>query len=360
MKIALSFNGSAWAPEKYAGGRILSLNMPLNNWTETRFTDSDALVFVSSCGIAVRAIAHCLKGKEKDPAVIVSDELGLNVISLLSGHIGGANELTHRISGILGGHPVITTATDINCIIPPDSWAIQNKCSIENLQAAKEVASELLAGNTVGVAVTDELQPVPYPVTLWLRPKNLTVGIGCKRGCDPDLLRESFLDFMESSGYSPLSVASLASVEQKKNEAAITALAEFYKIPFETFLPEELMALQGNFTASPAALAAVGTDNVCERAALAASRGGYMVRLKCKYPGMTFALARKRRKEVMKTKFVSGNDGDRLHCGSSKFSASVSCSRHDNYTQAPLPIDERTDIDMATGSYSATVKAVHL
>ena len=266
----------------------------LGEWTKERFAEAEALVFVSSCGIAVRAVAPYLKGKDKDPAVIVADERGLSVISLLSGHIGGANELTLRIAEAIGARPVITTATDVNGITPPDSWAVKNNCAIENLPAAKRVAAELLSGHAVGVAVTDELQPAPYPVTLWLRPKNLIVGVGCKRGTEPELLRGCFLDFMKQSGYSPLSVASVASVEQKKDEAAVAGLAEFYEIPFETFSAETLMALPGEFTPSPAALAAVGTDNVCERAALAASRGGYMVRLKTKYPGITFALARKR------------------------------------------------------------------
>ena len=293
-RIALAFGGSAWAPEKYAGGGVLPFGGSLGEWTKERFAEAEALVFVSSCGIAVRAVAPYLKGKDKDPAVIVADERGLSVISLLSGHIGGANELTLRIAEAIGARPVITTATDVNGITPPDSWAVKNNCAIENLPAAKRVAAELLSGHAVGVAVTDELQPAPYPVTLWLRPKNLIVGVGCKRGTEPELLRGCFLDFMKQSGYSPLSVASVASVEQKKDEAAVAGLAEFYEIPFETFSAETLMALPGEFTPSPAALAAVGTDNVCERAALAASRGGYMVRLKTKYPGITFALARKR------------------------------------------------------------------
>ena len=293
-RIALAFGGSAWAPEKYAGGGVLPFGVSLGEWTKERFAEAEALVFVSSCGIAVRAVAPYLKGKDKDPAVIVADERGLSVISLLSGHIGGANELTLRIAEAIGARPVITTATDVNGITPPDSWAVKNNCAIENLPAAKRVAAELLSGHAVGVAVTDELQPAPYPVTLWLRPKNLIVGVGCKRGTEPELLRGCFLDFMKQSGYSPLSVASVASVEQKKDEAAVAGLAEFYEIPFETFSAETLIALPGEFTPSPAALAAVGTDNVCERAAFAASRGGYMVRLKTKYPGITFALARKR------------------------------------------------------------------
>ena len=294
LRIARAFGGAAWAPERYAGAGVLPFGASLGDWAGARFAESEALVFVSSCGIAVRAIAPYLKGKERDPAVVVTDERGASVISLLSGHLGGANELARRIAEIIGGRPVITTATDVNGITPPDSWAVKNGCAIENLPAAKRVAAELLAGHAVGVAVTDELQPAPYPVTLWLRPKNLTVGVGCKRGTEPELLRGCFLDFMKNSGYSPLSAAVVASVEQKKDEAAVAGLAEFYQIPFETFTAAELMALPGEFTPSPAAIAAVGADNVCERAALAASRGGYLVRLKTKYPGITFALARKR------------------------------------------------------------------
>ena len=294
LKIALAFGGTAWAPDKYAEKGVLPFGASLAEWTGARFADSDAVVFVSSCGIAVRAAAPHLKGKCEDPAVVVCDELGRNVISLLSGHIGGANDLAVRVAEITGGRPVITTATDVNGITPPDSWAVKNSCVIENLPAAKQVAAELLSGHSVGVAVTDELIKTPYPVTLWLRPKNLTVGVGCKRGTDPEVLKECFLDFMKESGYSPLSVSVLASIDAKKDEPAIIRLAASYKIPFETFSASELMALPGSFTPSPAAAAAVGVDNVCERAALAASHGGYMVRLKTKYSGVTFALARKR------------------------------------------------------------------
>ncbi|MCC8177804.1 MAG: cobalamin biosynthesis protein CbiG, partial [Cloacibacillus sp.] len=128
-RIALAFGGSAWAPENYAGGGVLPFGASLGEWTKERFTEAEALVFVSSCGIAVRAVAPYLEGKDKDPAVIVADERGLSVISLLSGHIGGANELALRIAEAIGARPVITTATDVNGITPPASWAVQSSCA---------------------------------------------------------------------------------------------------------------------------------------------------------------------------------------------------------------------------------------
>ncbi len=295
LKIALELDGTAWAAPRYAVDGVLPIEEPLAEWTGKRFADCGAVVFAGSCGIAVRACAPHIKSKTTDPAVIVVDELGHNAIALLSGHIGGANELAKRVAAITGGNAVITTATDINGITPPDAWAVENGCAIENLPAAKETAAALLRGERVGVAVTDELQPAPYPVTLWLRPKDLIIGIGCKKDTDPHLMHGYFKNFMNDSGFSELSIAAAASISAKQNEKAIKDLAERLGVPFLTYSAAELMALTGTFTLSPAAMAAVGTDNVCERSAMAASKGGYMVRLKTIYPGVTFALARIRR-----------------------------------------------------------------
>ncbi|MEG1602184.1 MAG: cobalamin biosynthesis protein [Cloacibacillus sp.] len=294
-KIARALGGAAWASARYAGGAVAPISPALSEWTGARFLDAEAIVFVGSCGIAVRAIAPYIKYKTSDPAVVVVDELGNNAVSLLSGHIGGANDLARLVAETIGARAVITTATDINGITPPDSWAVKNDCRIENLAAAKETAAALLSGERVGVAVTDENQPAPYPVTLWLRPKVLTIGVGCTKNKPAAELAAYFDDFMKESGFSPLSLAAVASIEAKKDEPAIAELAKRCGVPFKSYSADTLMALPGSFTPSPAAMAAVGADNVCERAALAASEGGYMVRLKTKYPGVTFALARMRR-----------------------------------------------------------------
>lgn len=82
--------------------------------SEKLFKNFDALIFIMAIGIVVRSISKLIRDKFDDPAIIVMDELGKNVISLLSGHIGGANELTEILAGLLNSNPVITTATDIN------------------------------------------------------------------------------------------------------------------------------------------------------------------------------------------------------------------------------------------------------
>ncbi len=101
------------------------------------FEDYDAIIFISSTGIAVRAIAPFIQSKDKDPAVIVIDSTGKYVISLLSGHLGGANELAEKIARVLEAEPIITTATDNLNIKAPDIIAKENNLVIEDLKKKK-------------------------------------------------------------------------------------------------------------------------------------------------------------------------------------------------------------------------------
>lgn len=121
----------------------------------------DAIIFISSTGIAVRAISPFIQSKDKDPAVIVIDSTGKYVISLLSGHLGGANELTEKIAKIIGAEPVITTATDNLNIKAPDIIAKENDLVIENLKKAKDIAALLVNGEKV--AFIDEEDLVNFP-----------------------------------------------------------------------------------------------------------------------------------------------------------------------------------------------------
>lgn len=125
------------------------------------FQDYDAIIFISSTGIAVRAIASFIQSKDKDPAVIVIDSTGRYVISLLSGHLGGANELTEKIAKTIGAEPIITTATDNLNIKAPDIIAKENNLVIEDLKKAKEIAALLVNGQKV--AFIDEDGLIDFP-----------------------------------------------------------------------------------------------------------------------------------------------------------------------------------------------------
>lgn len=272
------------------------IDSPLSEFTGKIFHEADAIIFIGACGIATRAIAGHIKSKLTDPAVIVIDEAGKFVIPILSGHVGGANELAKKLAGFLDAQAVITTATDINNFLAVDSWAVKNNCAIENPEAVKKISGAILehGENSIGVAVTHELQAAPWPVTLWLRPRNLILGAGCNKGVPPEEFEAAAKNFLESSGVSILSLKALASIDLKADEPAMKNFSRKNNIPFVTFKAHELQALPGNFSSSQKVLSAAGVDNVCERSCmLAAGEGAVLLRSKfiCNNK-ITFALAK--------------------------------------------------------------------
>lgn len=293
--IAGALGGKVYAPSRLCSEGVCAIDEALSIWAGRMFHEAEALVFVGACGIAVRAISPHITSKLTDPAVIVVDEAGHFVIPILSGHIGGANELARKVARLLNAQAVITTATDVNNLPAVDEWAVTHDCVIENAEVVKHVSGSLLEGERVGVAVTCDDVPAPFPVTLWLRPRVLVLGAGCNRGVSPAEFEECAHDFLKGAGVSELSLCAVASIDLKKDEPAIRAFAEAHAIDFRTFTASQLQALPGKFTASQTVMHYTGTDNVCERSAmLAAGEGAVLLRSKCVYGGITFALARKR------------------------------------------------------------------
>lgn len=292
-KLAAALGGDIWTPRRIHAPGAREISGQLGDWAGEAFASYGGLVFISACGIAVRAVAPHLKGKESDPAVVVLDERGRHVIPLLSGHIGGANALAKSIAGITGGEAVITTATDVAGVTAVDEWAVTHNCAIENLSAVKTISAAALEGSEIGVAVTEELRDAPWPVTLWLRPRSLVLGAGCKKNTPFEKLLGAFNTFAEESGVSRLSISAIASIDLKREEAGLIKLAEGLGVPFVTFSAGELRGVPGHFSASGRVEAATGVDNVCERAAVLRS-GGFLLRGKTIYEGITFALAKTR------------------------------------------------------------------
>ena len=125
------------------------------------FKKYNALIFVGACGIAVRAVAPYIKDKSKDPAVVVVDEEGNFAIPVLSGHIGGANDLAKKIAALTNGTAVITTATDINDKFSVDTFAVKNNLHIRDTKLIKEISSRVLEGQKIGLYTDYELKNIP-------------------------------------------------------------------------------------------------------------------------------------------------------------------------------------------------------
>ena len=145
----------------------------LRDWTERAFRECGGLIFIGAAGIAVRAVAPFVKSKALDPAVLCMDEQGHFVISLLSGHLGGANELARTIAAELGALPVITTATDAGGRFSVDDFARRENLYLDDLKLAKEIAADVVEQRTIGLYSDFEFcGPVPPELSafLWTRP----------------------------------------------------------------------------------------------------------------------------------------------------------------------------------------------
>ena len=154
----------------YTDGRKESLA----GWTKKHFRTGQILLYVGACGIAVRAIAPYVQSKQTDPAVLVVDERGRFVISLLSGHLGEANSFAEIVAGLTGGQAVITTATDVNGLFAVDVFAKKNGLVLTDFKAAKEFTANLLKTKK-GILV------IPEPYRKWITvsgevPEELTIS----------------------------------------------------------------------------------------------------------------------------------------------------------------------------------------
>lgn len=286
----------------------------LSDFCKNGFKHANAIIFVGATGIAVRGISPYIKDKTKDPAVLVIDDLGKFVISLLSGHIGGANDLTNLLAKSLKSVPVITTATDNNDVFAIDSFAVKNNYSIVNTRKIKGISSRLLSKNVVTLYTDFEIvSDLPNNITLTddvldaniiisdvdcvfeeivLVPKIYSIGIGCKKGTKVSDLYNFVTDTLSREYISAHAVECIASIDIKSEERAIVSLAKKFKVPFNTFTSRQLNRVQGEFTSSEFVKKTVGTDNVCERSAVASNKGDLIVK-KISYEGMTIAISKR-------------------------------------------------------------------
>ena len=286
----------------------------LSELTAELFGRVDALIFVGACGIAVRAIAPHVAAKTTDPAVLVLDERALHVISLLSGHIGGANALCWKLAAALETDAVITTATDVNKRFSVDAWAARQGLHISSMKIAKLYSAAILKrdlpfytdlpidgalpsgvyygdAGAIGAAVSYR-NVSPFKNTLLLTPEVLHIGIGCKRDTPEERIAAAVDAVFAEHGLDPAAVAQLASIDVKSDEAGLLTFAADRNRPIRFYTAEQLRAVPGEFTASRFVAGTVGVDNVCERSAmLSAGDGAKLLVKKTSQNGVTVAVA---------------------------------------------------------------------
>lgn len=249
----------------------------LSELMKEQFHACPAHVFIGAAGIAVRAIAPCLKNKSVDPAVVVCEIHGRFVISLLSGHVGGANALARNLAARTGGLAVVTTATDSEGLPALDVLADMAHCHVADPEQLKLVTAALLAGRRPvlvdpgrflplspeersslfqereewGEAVSEkqDLTPQivvgvhsvpPAPGRLRLYARRLHVGMGWRKGVPAELLLHGLFAALDAAGLARNALSALATSDIKKNDPAIRSVAADLGLPLLFFSPDEL------------------------------------------------------------------------------------------------------------------------
>ena len=329
--------------------RLRPLEEPLQEWIGRQWGKADFL-FIGAAGIAVRMIAPWVKDKFTDSAVVVMDERARYVIPLLSGHMGGAVELAKTIAVCTGAEAVITTATDVQDKFAVDVFARENGLFLTDKVLAKQISAGILEGKKVGFYCAyplaegvqipaeltccgsiEELNAFDYAIAvsadcaalsekagvsdgnkisgeagtsddlktsgetsddriLYLHPRNLVLGIGCRKGTTSEELKTELNLILKEAGISIALIAAIASIDLKKDEPGIHAFARECGVPFVTFSADELEKVEDVTSSSVFVKSVTGVDNVCERAALRYCPQGKLVMAKTKGKRVTAAV----------------------------------------------------------------------
>lgn len=310
---------------------------PLKEWCRQRFEDAEGILFIGAMGIAVRSIAPFLESKTKDPAVLVMDEKGSFLISVLSGHIGGGNELTRLLAGRLGAAAVITTASDVNHKIALDVFAQKNGLYICDMERIKEAEAAILEGKPLHfycegqvkgrlpkeLSASCEEADIQIRVSPYISygdaekeaeasggrrlrevcliPKVFVLGVGCRKGKTAQEIEAAVKEELLKRRISMDSLYGAATIDLKQEEEGLLEFCKAFGLPLTCYTARELCEAPGSYEASSFVTSVTGVDNVCERAAVCKVREtaplkqkeDCLVVPKIKKDGITIALAQR-------------------------------------------------------------------
>lgn len=307
-------NTTCYTLAKWKQPHFTPIEGTLTDFCGDAFRKHDSLIFIMACGIVVRSIAPWIKNKSTDPAIVVIDDNGTNVISLLSGHLGGANALTIDIANKIAAHPVITTASDINHLPSVDMMAKSKNLVIDSLNDAKIITAMIVnrenvelvdnygffsntlipvtEGQSVGKIIVSNKckinEPIPFAKLI---PQNIVLGIGCRKGIAPANLFDFINNTLERYNLDKRSIKTIASITLKENEAAIIEAREKLNCQLQFFRTETLRKVDNLFEGSAFVHSTVGVASVSTTAAyIAGKKSGSFIVKKEIHEGMTLSI----------------------------------------------------------------------
>lgn len=303
------------------------------------FDKYDAHICIMALGIVVRELAPLVRNKTVDPAVVVIDELGQFAISVIAGHLGGANILAEEVAMRIGAQPVITTASDGLRRLTPDSYGPLRGWKIENPEGLIAVNSAIVNDQELYLYVGEDLSaPVSWgdayqishgdktldfgavhPLDKWpglepavivsnrvisvctsqvvvLRPNNLVVGVGCKRGTSSQTILEAIHHVFREFGFSMASLCCLGSIDLKSDETGLLKASRELQVE-ALFVSREAIAQSGlDYKHSDFVKKTVGVGGVCEPVAMILAQTKELLVPRQVMSGITIAVAQKHTK----------------------------------------------------------------
>ncbi len=326
--------------------RVLSTEKPFKDFVGTLFYNYDSIIFIMATGIVCRSIAPYIQSKTKDPAIIVCDEAGRHAISLLSGHLGGGNELSKKVAMIIGAEPVITTASDVTGNMAVDMFAQSIDTIIASMEAAKDVTALAVDGkkicilidkkrmenklyhqkitalkyDNISVNIIDKWGGIddkdieyalgfadgviaisenrlnilsgqkPYR-SVQLIPKSISLGIGCRRDTADSVINSVFNEAIDSVHIDERAIRSISTIQLKADEVGIHALCRRLNLALTIVDLESIAKVHHLFNGSDFVQKTIGVRAVSEPCAMiSGSENGYMRLGKYAKNGVTISL----------------------------------------------------------------------
>lgn len=306
---------------KLANCTYLETNRPVAEIFQDNWQSYQAHICIMASGIVIRSIAPLLKDKSVDPCVLALDPKGEYVVSLLSGHLGGGNDLARKVAEITDGVPVITTASDVLETTAIDLWAMKHQIVIKDKKTLTKTAGKLVDQKSVNLYSTLTINTLPKDFrqvyqpgnadiilgfnkdmtskALYCIPRLLYLGVGCNRGTSKEDIVRAFNQLCDTHQIEPEGFAGVATIDVKNDEDGLLEFADHLQLPLHFFKKETLNSVD-QVSYSAAAMKAVGAKGVAEPAAvLAAGEDENETELylhKIKWKDVTMAVALRKKK----------------------------------------------------------------